>query len=123
MGNGHNLDGLSLQPINNKIGKSPEQMAACSVQIGCATFRLSLNVRYGHVEFCQKPRRCDGASFRIPVVSGLCFIARRGMELKRQGNYPAFFVSRRRTSAHGIGVTSPLSSSSKRRAISSLQAA
>lgn len=123
VGNGHNLDDLSLQLIDNKIGKSPEQIATCSVQIRCTTFRSSLNVRHGHVEFRQKPRRCDGASFSVPVVSGLCFIARRGMELERQSDYPAFLVSRRRTSAHGTGVTAPLSNSSKRRAISSLQAA
>ena len=124
VGDCYNLDGLVAKPVNYEIWKPPQQVAARAVQIGRTAVRARLNSSHGHIEFLKKAVCGNGASIGIPLVSGLDFIACRWVELELQSHYSELLlVKRRRTSAQGIGVTAPLSSSSNRRAISSLHAA
>lgn len=123
VGNGHDLNRAFGLSINYKVRKPAQKVAACAVQIWRTAVRTRLNAVHGRIQFLKEAIGGNWAPFRIPLMGRLDFITGRWMKLEFQSDYSESLVNRRRTSVQGIGFTAPLSNSSNRRAISSLQAA
>ena len=72
MSDGDDLDGRCYLPVNDGVGKTPEEKLSGPVQVRRPTFWTFGNLTNGLIERCYESRRRGRIALNIPPISSSC---------------------------------------------------
>src|SRR5687768_5345477 len=122
MRDSHDLNVVAAYAIHDEERKAAQQYASCITEVRRTGVGSPRNQFDRPIELPLKTSGRDLVSFAVPSLGSLRFVGSKRMEFDRElGHQRA--ASRRRTSAQGMVLTAPLSSSATRRFTSVAQAA